>query len=114
MIPGASTEGNQRVALPSSHSFEDALEIMYETIGCVSVARKPTLAYKLSSAKEKAPAVNLSTDKDWRGLITDYSQKILSKKDLSVTIAVFPDNVSGLLLCRALLMLASICSPCAA
>ncbi|KAJ7819130.1 hypothetical protein B0H14DRAFT_2600852 [Mycena olivaceomarginata] len=92
MIPGASTEGNQRVALPSSHSFEDALEIMYETIGCVSVARKPTLAYKLSSAKEKAPTVNLSTDKDWSGLITDYSQKILSKKDLSVTIAVFPDN----------------------
>ncbi|KAJ7923174.1 hypothetical protein B0H13DRAFT_2316706 [Mycena leptocephala] len=92
MIPGASTEGNQRVVLPSSHSFKDALEIMYETIGYVSVARKPTLAYKLSSAKEKAPTVNLSTDKDWSGLITDYSQKILSKKDLSVTIAVFPDN----------------------
>ncbi|KAF8172592.1 hypothetical protein K438DRAFT_1772632 [Mycena galopus ATCC 62051] len=52
MIPGVATEGNQRVLLPSSHSFEDAPEVFYETIGCVSVARKPMFAYKLSSAKE--------------------------------------------------------------
>ncbi|KAF8149617.1 hypothetical protein K438DRAFT_1779308 [Mycena galopus ATCC 62051] len=52
MIPGVATEGNQCVLLPASHSFEDALEVIYETIGCVSMARKPMLAYKLSSAKE--------------------------------------------------------------
>ncbi|KAF8128292.1 hypothetical protein K438DRAFT_1780710 [Mycena galopus ATCC 62051] len=52
MIPGVATEGNQRVPLPSSHSFEDALEVIYETIGCVSMARKLILAYKLSLAKE--------------------------------------------------------------
>ncbi|KAF8216265.1 hypothetical protein K438DRAFT_2080154 [Mycena galopus ATCC 62051] len=52
MIPGMATEGNQCVPLHSSHLFEDALEVIYETIGCVSVARKPMLAYKLSSVKE--------------------------------------------------------------
>ncbi|KAF8199306.1 hypothetical protein K438DRAFT_1759199 [Mycena galopus ATCC 62051] len=52
MIPGVATEGNQCVPLSSSHLFEDALEVVHETIGCVSVARKPMLKYKLSSAKE--------------------------------------------------------------
>ncbi|KAJ7701350.1 hypothetical protein B0H14DRAFT_2648405 [Mycena olivaceomarginata] len=50
MIPEATSDGNQRVALQSSQSFEDVVEIMHETIGCVSVTRKPTLAYKMSSA----------------------------------------------------------------
>ncbi|KAF8130939.1 hypothetical protein K438DRAFT_2133155 [Mycena galopus ATCC 62051] len=52
MIPGVAMEGNQHVPLPSSHLFEDALEVIYETIGCVSVTRKPILAYKLSPAQE--------------------------------------------------------------
>ncbi|KAF8137932.1 hypothetical protein K438DRAFT_1786217 [Mycena galopus ATCC 62051] len=34
IIPGVAMEGNQHVPLPSSHSFEDALEVIYETIGC--------------------------------------------------------------------------------
>ncbi|KAF8161921.1 hypothetical protein K438DRAFT_1985443 [Mycena galopus ATCC 62051] len=92
MIPEAATNSNQRVGLRSSHSFEDALETMYETIGCVSVARKPTLAYKLSSTVQKTPAINLRTPKDWSGLITDYTTKIQSKKDLTVAIEVLPEN----------------------
>ncbi|KAF7377159.1 hypothetical protein MSAN_00135100 [Mycena sanguinolenta] len=92
MIPEATSDGNQRVALDSSQSFEDAVEIMHETIGCVSVARKPTLAYKLSSAVQKAPTVNLRTAKDWDGLISDYTKKVKSKKDLSVVITVLPEN----------------------
>ncbi|KAF8142476.1 hypothetical protein K438DRAFT_2113541 [Mycena galopus ATCC 62051] len=92
MIPEATSDGNQRVVLDSSQSFEDAVEIMYETIGCVSVARKPTLAYKMSSAGQKAPTVNLRTAKDWDGLISDYTKKVKSKKDLSVMIMVLPEN----------------------
>ncbi|KAJ7862278.1 hypothetical protein B0H14DRAFT_3444852 [Mycena olivaceomarginata] len=33
MVPEATSYGNQRVALDSSHSFEDVVEIMHETIG---------------------------------------------------------------------------------
>ncbi|KAF8147445.1 hypothetical protein K438DRAFT_1944164 [Mycena galopus ATCC 62051] len=92
MIPEAGSEGNQRVSLLSSHSFEDAVEIIYETIGCVSVARKPTLAYKLSSAGQKSAPINLRTSKDWDGLITDYGTKVKSKKDLSIMLTVLPDS----------------------
>ncbi|KAJ7832404.1 hypothetical protein B0H14DRAFT_2592071 [Mycena olivaceomarginata] len=91
MIPEATSEGNQRVALDSSNSFENAVQTMHETIGCVSVARKPTLAYKMSSAGQKTATVNLRTAKDWSGLITDYCKKVKSKKE-SVTITVLPEN----------------------
>ncbi|KAJ7816281.1 hypothetical protein B0H14DRAFT_3148669 [Mycena olivaceomarginata] len=92
MVPEATSDGNQRVALDSSHSFEDAVEIMHETIGCVSVARKPTLAYKMSSAGQRTATVNLRSATDWKGLISDYTKKVKSKKDLSVTITVLPEN----------------------
>ncbi|KAJ7846399.1 hypothetical protein B0H14DRAFT_3138848 [Mycena olivaceomarginata] len=72
--------------------FEDAVEIMHKTIGCVSVTRKPTLAYKMSSAVQKAPTINLRTVNDWNGLISDYTKKVKAKKDLSVTITVLPEN----------------------
>ncbi|KAF8174608.1 hypothetical protein K438DRAFT_1771460 [Mycena galopus ATCC 62051] len=54
MVPEAATEGSQRVSLKSSVSFEDAIELMHETIGCVSVRRKPTLAYKFSITNKTA------------------------------------------------------------
>ncbi|KAJ7122385.1 hypothetical protein C8R44DRAFT_981519 [Mycena epipterygia] len=94
MIPEALSNGNQRVSITSSTSFEDAVEKIHETIGCVSVSRKPTLAYKLSTSTAKVPAVNLRTNDDWAGLITDVKKKITAKKDLSVTIEVLPDNMS--------------------
>ncbi|KAF8164598.1 hypothetical protein K438DRAFT_2066998 [Mycena galopus ATCC 62051] len=52
-----------------------------------SAARKPTLAYKLSSAGQKSAPINLRTSKDWDGLIK-------SKKDLSTMsmLTVLPDN----------------------
>jgi hypothetical protein len=113
MVPEATSDGNQRVALDSTHSFEDAVELMHETIGCVSVARKPTLAYKMSSAGQKTPTINLRTAKDWGGLISDYTKKVKSKKDLSVTITVLPENVSALSSCRPLFKFSSTCFPCA-
>ncbi|KAJ7029558.1 hypothetical protein C8F04DRAFT_1116199 [Mycena alexandri] len=72
MIPAATSKGNQRV--------------MYETIGCVTIPRKPTLAYKLSTSNVKTPTINLQTDDDWSGLITDATAKVKAKKDVSVMI----------------------------
>ncbi|KAJ7475364.1 hypothetical protein B0H11DRAFT_2282013 [Mycena galericulata] len=92
MVPEVSSEGSQRVSIKSSMSFADAVEVMHEVIGCTSILRKPTLAYKLSTAKQKDPTVNLRTQEDWSGLITDASLKIKAKKDLTVAIFVLPDN----------------------
>ncbi|KAJ7938046.1 hypothetical protein B0H13DRAFT_1851987 [Mycena leptocephala] len=65
MVPKAATEGSLRVSLKSSVSFDHAIELMHETIGCVSVGRKPTLAYKFSTATKNAPTINLRTKDDW-------------------------------------------------
>ncbi|KAJ7026054.1 hypothetical protein C8F04DRAFT_1126520 [Mycena alexandri] len=92
MIPAATSEGNQRVSITNSTTFEDAREVMYETIGCVTIPRKPTLAYKLSSSTVKTPTINLQTDDDWSGLITDATAKVKAKKDVSVMITVLPEN----------------------
>ncbi|KAJ7934735.1 hypothetical protein B0H13DRAFT_2305511 [Mycena leptocephala] len=73
-------------------SFEDALELIHETIGCVSVERKPALAYKCSMAKQNATKISLCTHTDWEGLVTDALAKMKTKKDISVEVFVLPDN----------------------
>lgn len=93
MIPEAATEGSQRVSIKSSTSFDDAIELMHETIGCVGVERKPTLAYKFSTANKTATTINLRTDDDWEGLVTDVLAKMKTKKDISINISVLPENV---------------------
>ncbi|KAJ7847794.1 hypothetical protein B0H14DRAFT_3453499 [Mycena olivaceomarginata] len=90
MIPEAATEGNQRVSIKSSASFDDAIELMHETIGCVAVERKPTLAYKFSTANKTASTINLRTETDWEGLMTDVLAKMKTKKDISINISCFP------------------------
>ncbi|KAJ6474919.1 hypothetical protein C8R45DRAFT_935453 [Mycena sanguinolenta] len=67
MVPEATSEGSQRLSIKTTMSFEDALELIHETIGCVSVD-------------------------DWGGLVTDVTAKAKTKKDVSVVISVFPDN----------------------
>jgi hypothetical protein len=94
MVPEAATEGSQRISLKSSFSFEDAIELMHETIGCVSVGRKSTLAYKFSTANKNATTINLHTKDDWEGLVTDVLAKMKTKKDIHVSISVLPENVS--------------------
>jgi hypothetical protein len=99
MIPEAATEGNQRVSIKSSASFDDAIELMHETIGCVAVERKPTLAYKFSTANKTASTINLRTETDWEGLMTDVLAKMKTKKDISINIFVLPENVSIPFIC---------------
>ncbi|KAJ7355350.1 hypothetical protein DFH08DRAFT_1052210, partial [Mycena albidolilacea] len=78
---------SQRFPVHPTISFEDALELIHETIGCVSVVQKPTLAYKLSTAIQKSTAINLRTENDWSGLVTDVTAKAKTKKDVSVIIS---------------------------
>ncbi|KAJ7339898.1 hypothetical protein DFH08DRAFT_963927 [Mycena albidolilacea] len=94
MISEAATEGSQHVSLKSTVSFDDAIETMHETIGCVSVERIPTLAYKCSTANKNATSINLRTGDDWDGLINDVLAKTKTKKDISVNIIVLPENVT--------------------
>ncbi|KAJ7200189.1 hypothetical protein GGX14DRAFT_400871 [Mycena pura] len=92
MIPEAATEGNQRVSVKSSTFFDDVVELMHETIGCVGVERKPTLAYKFSTAIKSASTINLRTNNDWEGLVADVLAKMKTKKDISINISVLPEN----------------------
>ncbi|KAJ7704824.1 hypothetical protein B0H17DRAFT_1175407 [Mycena rosella] len=92
MIPETTTEGNQHVSVKSSASFDDAIELMHETIGCVGVKRKPTLAYKSSTANKTTSTINLCTEEDWEGLVTDVLAKMKGKKDISISISVLPEN----------------------
>jgi hypothetical protein len=60
MVPEATSEGSQWLAIQATISFEDALELIHETIGCVSVVQKPT-------ANQKSATTNLRTIDDWDG-----------------------------------------------
>jgi hypothetical protein len=94
MVPEVTTEGSRRVSFKASVSFEDAIELMHKTIGCVSVGCKPTLAYKFSTANKNTTTINLRTKDDWEGLVTDVLAKMKTKKDIQVNISVLPENVS--------------------
>ncbi|KAF8185347.1 hypothetical protein K438DRAFT_1765993 [Mycena galopus ATCC 62051] len=80
MIPQASNAGTQRENLKHSTPFDDALAVIYETIGCADFAKKPTLSYKLSNATVKAPAINLTSETDWEGCLEEVADAELKKK----------------------------------
>ncbi|KAJ7933350.1 hypothetical protein B0H13DRAFT_2507005 [Mycena leptocephala] len=86
MVPEATSEGSQRLSIETTMSFEDVLELIHETIGCVSVVQKPTLAYKLSTVGQKSAAINLRTENDWGGLVTDVTAKAKTKKDYMLSL----------------------------
>lgn len=50
-------------------AFDHVLEIIHETIGCVSVAVKPALTYKLAAAPLQSLPISLTCDEDWEGLV---------------------------------------------
>ncbi|KAJ7210059.1 hypothetical protein GGX14DRAFT_394859 [Mycena pura] len=63
----ATFEGSQRLSIDTTMLFENALKLIHETIGCVSVVQKPTLAlsYKHATAIQKSTPINLRTENDW-------------------------------------------------
>jgi hypothetical protein len=56
------------------------LTLIYETIPCNDVTRKPTLSYKLSNAAAKAPAISLSNEDDWNGVLEMLADAEAMKK----------------------------------
>src|SRR5882762_1899286 len=99
LIPVAKTNASQRVQMPLDTSYDDALETIYDTIGCASVTRKPELTYRLSSSAAKASHINLMGSDDWDSCKEDVEAAEKKKKEkVSVNIMV-PEIVSNSHLC---------------
>ncbi|KAJ3513784.1 hypothetical protein NLJ89_g2754 [Agrocybe chaxingu] len=71
LIPHASNNGLQCKTIPAETGYNEALTIIWDTIGCSDVACKPDLQYKLTSAAQKDNPIGLNSAKDWTGLVED-------------------------------------------
>ncbi|KAJ7927214.1 hypothetical protein B0H13DRAFT_2312817 [Mycena leptocephala] len=86
-IPQATSEGTQRENLRHSTTFDEALVVIHETIGCTNVLKKPVLSYKLSNGPAKAPAINLGSASDWEGCLEEVTEAE-SKKNANVSVVI--------------------------
>jgi hypothetical protein len=93
MILQATSTGTQCEYLTHCTSYNDALAVIYETVGCAEVPKKPLLSYKLSNAPGKAPTINLGSAKDWEGCLEDVSNAEENKKLKLSVIIIVPDQV---------------------
>jgi hypothetical protein len=92
-IPHMSGDANKRKTITATHTFDDALGLIHETIGCADVMRKPELSYKLSDSAQKSSAIGLESEEDWAGLCEEVVARQRKKKmTISVEIIV-RDNV---------------------
>ncbi|KAJ7262651.1 hypothetical protein B0H12DRAFT_1231097 [Mycena haematopus] len=80
MIPRAELEGSQRVLLSHATTFDEAMDVIYETIGCAKVKVKPVLTYKISNALKSSEAISLSSDADWDGCLEEVTAAEKTKK----------------------------------
>ncbi|KAJ7257256.1 hypothetical protein B0H12DRAFT_1015583, partial [Mycena haematopus] len=80
LIPQADGEGTQRENLTRATDFNDALAVIYTTIGCVKVNKKPKLSYKLATATQKEDAISLASVADWDGLVSEVAAAEKKKK----------------------------------
>ncbi|KAF8145936.1 hypothetical protein K438DRAFT_2095999 [Mycena galopus ATCC 62051] len=87
-IPQASSDGTQRENLTHTTSFETALDVIHETIGCTDVAIKPQLSYKLSTATNRTSAINLSSVGDWEGCLEEVTQAEINKKSATISVHI--------------------------
>ncbi|KAJ7936287.1 hypothetical protein B0H13DRAFT_2304004 [Mycena leptocephala] len=79
--------GTQREILKHSTLFDEALAVIYGTIGCADIPKKPLLSCKLSNAAVKAPAINLGSAKDWEGCLEDMTG-VQKKKKIQVSVSI--------------------------
>ncbi|KAJ7889061.1 hypothetical protein B0H14DRAFT_3712367 [Mycena olivaceomarginata] len=87
-IPQASRDSTQRENLTHTTSFETALDVIHETIGCTDVAIKPQLSYKLSTANNRTSAINLSSVGDWEGCLEEVTQAEINKKSITIPVHI--------------------------
>jgi len=91
-VPGAAGSA-QRVELKSVAPYREALEVIYDNIGCLDVLKKPELSYKLSTSTAKAVSISLNSERDWEGFQKEViSQQKTKKRSIPVNILV-PDRV---------------------
>ncbi|KAJ7210188.1 hypothetical protein GGX14DRAFT_394983 [Mycena pura] len=91
MIPQATSDELQREKLTHASTYDEALVIIHETLGCADLKLKPALRFKLSSWTAKVPALNLGKVSDWDGCLDDVSaaeKHSKGKQPVSVTILV--------------------------
>ncbi|KAF8205947.1 hypothetical protein K438DRAFT_1931764 [Mycena galopus ATCC 62051] len=97
MIPRAELDGSQRVLLSHATTFDEALTVIYETIGCTNVTVKPVLTYKLSNATKSAEVICLSSDNDWDGCLEQVAAAENPKRPpISVKINVTEQYLASL------------------
>jgi len=95
LIPSVSSEGAHHKTLSFNMDYADALSVIYTTIGCVSIQKKPHLGYKFSSAAQKTQPIDLSSDDDWTGMLEDlHTLQKKKKMVISVNLSVDPEAVS--------------------
>ena len=70
----------RRVELDSTVGFDEALEVIYENIGCADVLRKPELSYKLSTAPAKNGSISLDSTGDWNGFQKEVNNQQRARK----------------------------------
>ncbi|KAJ7351606.1 hypothetical protein DFH08DRAFT_993266 [Mycena albidolilacea] len=87
MIPRAECEGSQREVLTHATTFDDALDIIYRTVGCTDIGKKPVLVYKLSTATTKVTPISLASQADWDGCLDEVTAAE-GKKKVNVNILV--------------------------
>jgi hypothetical protein len=95
LVPSAVSEGSQRVTINADTSYREALDIIYDIIGCTDVSKKPGLSYRLSSSAVKSDPINLGSSSDWDGCLEDVAAAEKKKKGVVVTVKILvPDLVS--------------------
>ena len=70
--------------MPIAINFAKALEIIYDTIGCTNVVKKPQLKYWMVKTGRKG--ITLESSEDWDGMIQHTKRLLQSQKDKSMVI----------------------------
>jgi hypothetical protein len=101
--------GAQRRNMSVNDNLVDALEIIYEALGCLSLARKPTISYKLSTATVKSLPINLASEDDWKGLIEDvigaHAKKSKAAQAAPVSLSIIVPEQVWVSQCGALVLM---------
>ena len=70
--------------MPIAIDFAKALEIIYDTIGCTNVVKKPQLKYWMAKTGRKG--ITLESSEDWDGMIQHPKRLLQRPKDKSMVI----------------------------
>lgn len=93
LIPQVASDCIQHVSIDADISFNDVLAVIYETLSCNDIPRKPNLSYKLEFTPAKAATISLSTSDDWQGCLETLANTISMKKKWTGQVLTIPINI---------------------